>query len=408
MGRAASAWPLLKHSPDPRARSYLIHRLGPLGADPRALLGRLAEEPDVTIRRALILGLGEFDEKELAPDERNEVVQQLRQLYRTAADPGLHAAAEWLLRCWGDDPWLRQREDEWAKDEPQREQTLRHIEEALAKDGAAAKPRWYVNGQGQTMVVIPGPAEFLMGSPATEAGRGASEVLHRERIERPFAVASKPVTVEQFRRFRSQNPSDKNARHPRADEPMAGVLWFEAAAYCNRLSEQEGMPPTEWCYEPKAANQYAEGMRMAPDHRQRRGYRLPTEAEWEYACRAGALTSRCYGQTEELLGKYAWYLANAREQTRPVGRLKPNDLGLFDVHGNVWTWCQERLRDYRTRDSGMEDKEDIQFINGQEYRVMRGGSFAHPATDVRSAARNSNVPSAHFKNVGFRPVRTFR
>src|SRR5207245_3936582 len=140
--------------------------------------------------------------------------------------------------------------------------------------------------------------------------------------------------------------------YPQPDCPIGGVTWHEAAEYCNWLSKEEGLPPTEWCYEANAAGKYAEGMKLAANYLKRTGYRLATEAEWEYACRAGAVTSRSYGEAEDLLGKCAWYLGNSKERTWPVGRLKPNDLGLFDMHGNIWTWCQERYLPYGVNGGG--------------------------------------------------------
>ena len=160
----------MKHSPDPRVRSYLIHRLSPLGADARAIVKRLDEEPDITIRRALLLSLGEFGEKDFTPDDRKALLPKLQEMYRTDADPGLHAAAEWLLRTWKQEAWLKQVNEEWAKDKEQREKRLDGIKQLLAKEKEKTPPQWYVNGQGQTMVVIPGPVEFVMGSPPTEAG----------------------------------------------------------------------------------------------------------------------------------------------------------------------------------------------------------------------------------------------
>ena len=117
------------------------------------------------------------------------------------------------------------------------------------------------------------------------------------------------------------------------------------------------------------------------------GYRLPTEAEMEYATRAGAVTSRYFGETDELLPKYAWYMKNSQEQTWPVGSLKPNDLGLFDVQGNVFTWCQESYKGYPTKknDEVAEDKEDELVITPTQSRVLRGGSFLSLASVVRSA-----------------------
>jgi hypothetical protein len=144
-------------------RSYLIHRLSPLRADAKAIVKHLAEETDITIRRALLLSLGEFGEYDLTLAERKALVPRLQTMYRTDADPGLHAASEWLLRTWKQDAWLTQMNDEWAKDKEQREKRLDGIKKQLASRAALAAglnpppPQWYVNTQGQTFVVIPGP-----------------------------------------------------------------------------------------------------------------------------------------------------------------------------------------------------------------------------------------------------------
>ena len=131
----------------------------------------------------------------------------------------------------------------------------------------------------------------------------------------------------------------------------------------------------------------------------------------EYATRAGAGTARYYGETEELLGKYAWYVQNGNDRTWPVGSKKPNDLGLFDVHGNVWGWCQERLLCYPKGGAGsgpLEDKKDDLAIPPTASRVLRGGSFHYPASFVRSASRDGVVATYRYGTVGFRPARTFR
>src|SRR5262249_1994014 len=138
-------------------------------------------------------------------------------------------------------------------------------------------------------------------------------------------------------------------------------------------------------------------------------YRLPSEAEWEYACRARALTPWACGQSEELLGKYAWHFGNSPSRSRPVGLLKPNDLGLFDMHGNAWEWCQDRYRGYEQASAGkpVEDKEDINDVNNKEIRLLRGGSFDFRPVSVRSAYRFGSAPAHRYVNVGFRPARTF-
>jgi formylglycine-generating enzyme required for sulfatase activity len=250
------------------------------------------------------------------------------------------------------------------------------------------------------MVVIPGPVTFLMGSPPTEAGRNDNEKQHWRRIGRTFALAAKSVTVEQYRRF--ENGYELPAEFTRtADMPAVGMSWYKAAAYCNWLSKQEGIEEDQWCYEIKngqVARSKANSLSLT-------GYRLPTEAEMEYATRAGAVTSRYYGESEDLLPKYAWYLKNSREKTWPVGSLKPNDFGLFDTQGDVFTWCQGGSKGYpQVEASGPE--EDKECDDSITNRALRGGSFAHLASYVRSSYRTSSVPADCPDVVGFRPVKT--
>jgi formylglycine-generating enzyme required for sulfatase activity len=423
MGRAETVWPLLKHSPDPRVRSYLIHRLYPLGADAGAIVKRLEEEQEVSIRRALLLGLGEFGPDRLPAADRGPLLARVLRLYRDDPDPGLHGAAEWLLRQWGQEQKIRELDQAWAKDNKRREERLQHLERDLLQGQGKAGPRWYVNGQGQTMVVIPGPVEFPMGSPPTEAGReggpqGQAEGRHRKRIGHSFAIAAREVTLEQFLRFKALNYSKDYS--PTLGCPVNGVTWYQAAAYCNWLSKQEGIPEKQWCYLPKDKGEYAEGMRLAPDYLKRTGYRLPSEAEWECACRARAVTSRYYGETEELLGKYAWYTKNSQDRGMLPGSpghlgvrgncLKPNDLGLFDMLGNAVEWCQESVMYYTpgAESKPTEDREDEQHITDKHGRVLRGGSFLDQSRFVRCADRIWVVPTLRYYNVGIRPARTFR
>src|SRR5262249_1370631 len=157
-------WQLLQHSSDPRVRSHLVHRFAPLNADARAIIARLDEESDVSIQRALILSLGDFDEKQLSAPDRELVSGKLRSVYRTAVDPGLPAAVEWLLRHWNHNNWLWEINEEWARQRDQQNNLLAGIRKLLAKH-EKIPPQWFINGQGQTMVVLPGPVEFVMGSP---------------------------------------------------------------------------------------------------------------------------------------------------------------------------------------------------------------------------------------------------
>jgi serine/threonine protein kinase/formylglycine-generating enzyme required for sulfatase activity len=405
MNHPEQVWPLLQHSPDPRARSYLIDRLHALKAVPQVIVKRLHEEQNVSIRRALLLILGGVSEQELPVSEREKLLPELFALYRDDPDPGLHGAVAWLLRQWNQRKKLQKIDLAWAKNKEYRAKTLERIRRELQNNPRDAQPRWYVNSQGQTFTVLPGPAEFTMGSPFTEEGRLNEEVRHKERIDHSFALATTHVTVEQFKRstpFRTYNPGELRIICPTPDCPAIGISWYMAALYCNWLSLQEGVPKDQLCYLPNQKNRYLAGMRLAPDYLQRTGYRLPTEAEWEYACRAGAATSRYYGQCDELLEQYAWYDKNSQNRTWPVGSLKPNDWGLFDMHGLLWVWCQDSYHPY-----GLDHAEDTT-IEDKVFRLLRGGTFTAKAVNVRSAHRQGYQPDLRLEEVGFRLARTIR
>ena len=129
---------------------------------------------------------------------------------------------------------------------------------------------------------------------------------------------------------------------------MNNVSWYDAVAYCNWLSDQEGIhDPRDWCYEPNDNGEYAEGIKIPADWQQRKGYRLPAGTEWEYVCRTNCTAQYSYGEPIDLLGRYAWYQVNSLDRKgrlflSPIGSLRPNAFGVFDMHGHVWELVPRR------------------------------------------------------------------
>ncbi len=282
----------------------------------------------------------------------------------------------------------------------------------------------YSGPNGHVMVVVPG-GEFIMGSPQSERGRSEDETQHRVRIPRTYAIGTTEVTEAQFARFlvgvpdyatrwraataaRFGDPPHFAAGSNTPDNPRVAVSWYDAARYCNWLSEQAGIPKNQWVY-PENIDA-AQGLQLAPGYLHRTGYRLPTEAEWEYAARAGTTTSRYFGDADSLLSRYAWYDNNTnREGTHPVAQLLPNQWGLFDILGNVWEWTLDRRQAYPSNDRITEDMEDPELrVSKDVARTRRGGSFAYEWFTVRSAHRGATTyfPNQTRDGVGFRVART--
>jgi formylglycine-generating enzyme required for sulfatase activity len=226
------------------------------------------------------------------------------------------------------------------------------------------------------------PGTFLMGSPTNEVGRELDEVQHPVTISRGFFVSKYLVTQGDFLALMGYNPSYFTGTHGGTDlsRPVEQVHWYAAAAYCSKLTQTEqqaGRLPTNWVY------------------------RLPTEAEWEYACRAGSTNRFSYGDDPGYLNltNYSWYSANSASITHDVAQKLPNGLGLYDVHGDVYEWCQDWYDAYPATLAV-----DPQSPANGFQRVFRGGSWAYSGKYCRSAGRYSLDPTLPQNFVGFRVV----
>jgi formylglycine-generating enzyme required for sulfatase activity len=195
-----------------------------------------------------------------------------------------------------------------------------------------------------------------------------------------------PLTRRLYQDIMGEDPS-----YPEGESdtrPAKQMNWFKAVEFCNRLSEREGLAP---CYQTDEENKVS--WNQSAD-----GYRLPTEAEWEYACRAGSSTAYCFGDSEEELKDYAWYGMKWEDGSQRVGQKIPNRWGLYDMHGNVWEWCWDWYADYPK-----EDQSDPAGPKEGKERVLRGGACSNPARLLRSALRIWFW--IENRDVGFRCVR---
>ena len=238
---------------------------------------------------------------------------------------------------------------------------------------------------GSDMVAIPA-GEFTMG---TKAGPIDAKPEHVVKID-AFLMDQHEITQEIYQALMGNNHS----RRKNPQNPVEQVTWSAAARFCNARSQQEGLTPcydtTTWECNFSAA-----------------GYRLPTEAEWEYACRAGSTTPYYFGDNQAELKSFAWFAGNSEEQPHPVGQRKPNAWNLFDMTGNVWEWCNDNYSVQYYRESPTDNPRGPK---EGEKRVLRGGAWSATADNCTSWVRYCDEMGLtdvclHGDSYGFRCVR---
>ena len=239
----------------------------------------------------------------------------------------------------------------------------------------AQSPKEITNSIGMKLVLIP-KGTFMMGSPESEKGRDDVETQHEVTISKDYYLGVYEVTQAQYEKVIGKNPSHFQGGivgNENADLPVEQVSWDDAVEFCKKLSE------------------------LPEEIKAGRVYRLPTEAQWEYACRAGSKTAYSFDDEEGLLPEHGWFKRNSSNRTHTVGLLEPNAWGLYDMHGNVWEWCSDWYGDY--------PKGALSDPTGPKegsYRVNRGGSWDFVAAHCRSAYRGRYDPSRRLDDDGFR------
>lgn len=395
-----------------------VHALGIEGIAPGVLLRLLEQAESVTLRRNLLLALVAHPVQRLGAGDA-KLGRELLAVFSEDTDGGVISVAKRLRRV-------------WYPETPSEPEDL--VEVSVANSGSVAEPARPTRApDGTWMTRLDPPPRVWIGSFNHEPPRESSEIGGYVVGMQPFAIGQTEVTVRQFDEFlrdekvrqyyeqaharerakgiqrgKARGGFDASRRFaPEPDCPRTSVRWLDAIAYCQWLSEREGLPEDQWCF-PGIWEADEDSFRLPDDILTRTGYRLPTEIEWEYAAGSGLAMTWPFGWTPRLIDQYAWTIANSDGRSHPVGSKLPNRFGLFDLFGNVSEWCLSPFQAYR-RSYRIVDVDGQEWAR-PEYKAdamfsIRGGSFANPAEMARTSDRRLSRPDTKSISYGFRIAR---
>jgi formylglycine-generating enzyme required for sulfatase activity len=399
-----------------------------------------------------LLALGEFTLEDVPESRREAIVKQLADWYRRDPGSGVHGAAGWLLRRWGQQgaadrvdqtPVSYSPDREWftlaitvtpaPTSQPREGPPARNAgaDSAQAKAARSAQsnagptPKPEARGEAAnskpaeparpprsatfhyTFIVFPA-GEHTIGSVDDEPGHQKDEVRHKVRLTRSFALLDREVTFKELMAFRPDYADIMRQYDASPQDAGFGVNWYDSVGFCRWLGQQMGLPESEQPYpDPESLNKEAYprepnptaswAARNWPLKPGRRGFRLTTEAEWEVAARGGARTAFGHGGDVKLLDGFAWFAENSSKHVQPPRELRPSLRGLFDLTGNLWEWTHDWYSGYDTAAST-----DPTGPETGSTRVLRGGSWDFVAAFCRATTRGMGDPASRTGGLGFR------
>ena len=379
--------------PDPIQRTVFIETFPKWHGDLNELSMQLRDATDGALRSGISLGIGSIEEVD---DQARQAWQDVfSEWYVNQPDAGTHSAAGWALRTWG-----------------------LELPEIPPPAQPEAAQDWMVTPSGLTMLRIPA-GEFVRETAGTAENKGPKP--QTVRITRDFFLSDREVSVRLFQQFIEDADYDRpkpvdwqrvrEETSPTAEHPVQQVNWYDVVMFCNWLSHREGLTP---CYELTGEKEKIKiGSREEENDAWRlidaaNGYRLPSEAQWEYACRAETTTRFAFGEDEATLDVYGVSSGNSNSRAAACGTKLCNSWGLFDMHGNIREWCGDWYASYG-EDSVVNDPLGPieRPESGSLRRVHRGGAWSYTAGSCRSSYRVLNFPSLRLNSLGFRVARSF-
>ncbi len=405
-----------------RATSVQPYGKPPYGLSPRLSKHELTTGRGAGARRvffaryALLLTLGDYPLRTIAESERQPLVDQIADWYRNDPSSAIHGAAGWVLRQWGQEETVRKVDSTPVDYSPDREWFTLAIRivpgrpESRVDQGREKIAEMHETTFYFTFIVFP-QGDYVIGTPRDDPDRMGIEVQHTVTFARPFAILDREVTFAEWLAFRPEDSRIMNGIPGYTAVPTDaafGPSWYDAVDFCRWLGTQARLPEDDQAYPdvaslgeqeyPRETNPKANwAPRNWPVYLDRHGFRLPTEAEWESACRAGMRTSYCQGSDVNLLGNYAWFLDNSGKRVHPPKTRRPGLQGLFDMHGNLFEWCHDWKGPY---DSG-KAADPMGPAEGS-IRVARSSSWFDAAAVCRSSMRSSGDPAGNDNRGGFR------
>jgi len=451
LGEREKVLPVFDMTDDPEALTQFIFRCKPrgLGVEPLLdLLEIVSNQPQGTsprlsnnIRFALLLAIGEYAPTEIPAARRESLVKQLADWYANDPNSGVHGAAGWLLRQL-DEKEIADRVDqtpvpyspdrEWftlaitvtptSPPKPKSENKEEGSEASEAEEGNPAKtdagkpdiPAEEPEEKSEplppktfyyTFIIFP-KGEYTIGSVADQPDRTKDEIRHNVTLTRPFALLDRELTFEELIAFSPQYAGFMQQYDARPTDAGFGTDWYDSVAYCRWLGKAMGLPESDQCYaDPETLDQeqYARDPQVSwaprnwPLDLDKRGFRLPTESEWEVAARSGSRTAYGFGSEVALLDRFGWFSENSGKHVHPGRELRPSVRGLFDMHGNLFEWTHDWYSDIRE-----SPQTDPLGAKEGSSRVYRGGGWNYDAALCRAAIRDSNAPSNRTGSDGFR------